>query len=138
MPSSELSVPVNRRFRAIYARPQTNSKIRKKIQTLGYETFERLIELRRADFLGSGREKEPVRTADKFTRIMDQMKDQKVPMQLSELNIRGSDIIKAYNIRGRMIGEVLDRLLSYCCMHPLKNTKENLLREAGNILRNLN
>ncbi len=114
------------------------NKIRKKIQTLGYETFERLIELRRADFLGSGREKEPVRTADKFTRIMDQMKDQKVPMQLSELNIRGSDIIKAYNIRGRMIGEVLDRLLSYCCMHPLKNTKENLLREAGDILRNLN
>ena len=114
------------------------NKIRKKIQTLGYETFERLIELRRADFLGSGREKEPVRTADKFTRVMDQMKDQKVPMQLPELNIRGSDIIKAYNIRGRMIGEALDRLLSYCCMHPLKNTKENLLREAGNILRNLN
>ena len=110
------------------------SKVRKKIQSLGYPVFEELIELRIADFIGSGTEQEPVETAVKFKTIMDRMKEENVPMSLKEMDIKGSDIINTYDVHGEAVGDTLEKLLKHCALRPQDNNRDSLIKEAGNIL----
>lgn len=111
------------------------SRIRMKIQSMGYENFSRLILLREADFLGSGYEQKPVETAEKFRTIMEKMQQEGAPMQIRDLNVTGNDLMQYYGIQGRQVGEVLQALLHECLLHPAQNKKQNLLRLAGRYIR---
>ena len=111
------------------------SKLRRKIQKMGYTQFARLIQLREADFLGCGYEQLPVETAEKFRALMTRMQQEKVPMNIAELAIDGSDLIQAYGLHGKAIGEVLQALLQECLIKPSQNTRERLLRMAGRYIR---
>lgn len=107
------------------------SKIRLKIQSMGYENFARLILLREVDFLGSGYEQKPVETAEKFRMIMEKMQKEGAPMQIRDLDITGNDLIQHYGIQGRQVGEILQALLHECLLHPTQNQRQHLLRIAG-------
>lgn len=111
------------------------SKIRRKIQSMGYENFERLILLREADFVGSGYEKRPIETAEKFRRIMQTMQREKAPMSVRELEITGADLMQRYGIEGRQLGEVLRALLDECLLRPSQNNRRQLLCMAARYIR---
>ena len=106
------------------------SRIRRKIQSMGYAAFDRLILLREADFLGSGKESRPVATAERFRAIRDAMQRGNAPMQVGDLDITGCDLMAAYDLRGAEIGRVLHALLDFCALHPAQNKKQHLLRLA--------
>lgn len=107
------------------------AKIRAKIQSMGYDNFERLILLREADFLGSGYEKKPIKTAEKFKTIMLKMKKEGTPMCIQELQITGKEIMQRYGIEGKKVGEVLNALFHECLLRPTQNTREKLLHIAA-------
>ncbi len=112
-------------------------KVRGKAQTLGYETFYRLAALKEADVLGSGWAQRPVWTAEKFRLIAAKMQAEHTPMKLTDLDIRGTDLMERLGVRGKMVGELLAALLRECAANPSLNEKEKLLRVAGGRLKNL-
>ncbi len=107
------------------------NKVRRKAQAMGYELFYKLADLREADFIGSGTEKLPVETAEKFRRIADKMKEEGTPMSVAELNIDGREIMERFGVSGPLVGEVLQALLDECVLSPRLNTEKKLREMAG-------
>ena len=76
------------------------------------------------------KEGEEVATAEKFKRILRQMKEEGAPFQLSDLDITGDDLIKSGIAFGKQIGQILERLLYIAAQKPKVNNKQRLLHEA--------
>ncbi|MBT3320124.1 MAG: CCA tRNA nucleotidyltransferase [Clostridia bacterium] len=114
------------------AKPKT---IRKHAIGLGRETFELLIALRRADFLGSGMGEAVVTSADNWQNELDVMINKKVPWSVADLNVTGSEIMEALGIApSRKIGDILMILFKECVRNPGKNTKEILIKRAKKLI----
>ncbi|MGI6665190.1 MAG: CCA tRNA nucleotidyltransferase [Christensenellaceae bacterium] len=111
------------------------SRIRIKAQEMGYNMFLRLAELREADVWGSGRYLGPVKTAEKFRRVVANMQAENVPMTLQALQINGKDLQETYAIEGPLIGQVLRALLRECAIHPAQNEKNKLLHHAKGYIK---
>lgn len=109
-----------------------DNTVRRQIVRMGEQSFLRLITIRTADFRGSGlmKEGEEVATAEKFKRILRQMKEEGAPFQLSDLDITGDDLIKSGIAFGKQIGQILERLLYIAAQKPKVNNKQRLLHEA--------
>ncbi len=117
------------------AKPLT---VRKKAAELGADMFRKLIALRRADFIGSGRPMETVESADRWQKILDEMLAEKAPFTENDLNITGSDIMQALNIpEGALIGLIKKRLLAVCIVRPSQNSRRFLLAHAKNIYKEI-
>ena len=50
---------------------------------------------------------------------------------LKELAVKGRDLLEAGVERGPMVGKILDHLFDLVLLHPEKNDRELLLKEAG-------
>jgi tRNA nucleotidyltransferase (CCA-adding enzyme) len=108
------------------AKPLT---IRRRAVMLGKELFPLLIELRRADFWGSGMQSGPVKSADSWQKEYDRMIDTGVPWSVRELNITGDDIMKLLNIPpSPAIGKMLETLWRECVARPEYNNAGKLGR----------
>jgi tRNA nucleotidyltransferase (CCA-adding enzyme) len=106
------------------AKPKT---IRRRAVKVGRELFPLLIELRRADFWGSGRCTGPVMSADSWQKEYDRMIESKVPWSVNELNITGSDVMRLLDIPpSPVVGNILDILLKECVACPHYNNAEKL------------
>lgn len=109
------------------AKPKT---IRKRAVRLGKDIFTLLIALRRADFIGSGKETE-VMSADNWQTELDHMNMTGVPWKVADLRITGSEIIDLLHMRpSPVIGKILDMLFWECVMSPAQNTPDHLKRRA--------
>ncbi len=110
------------------AKPKT---IRKHAVQLNQQTFELLIALRRADFMGSGMGEKVVVSADNWQTELNVMIEKKVPWSVADLKITGNDIINALGILpSKQIGAILKVLFKECVVHPGKNKKEILIKRA--------
>lgn len=110
------------------AKPKT---IRKHAVRLGKQTFELLIVLRRADFLGSGMGDGAVVSADNWQKELNVMIEKRVPWSIADLEVNGNDIINALGIMpSKQIGDILKVLFKECVAHPGKNKKEILIKRA--------
>ena len=117
------------------ARPST---VRKKVAEMGPELFRKLIALRRADFIGSGKPLAAVESADKWQCILDEMLAENTPFRESDLAITGSDIMSLLQIEeGTLVGQIKKRLLRLCVLKPSQNTRVLLLRHAQCVYREI-
>lgn len=118
------------------AKPGT---IRRRAVKVGRELFPLLIELRRADFHGSGLYDGPVASADSWQREFDSMMEEHVPWSVKELNITGSDVMRLLDIPpSPAVGKILDILWRECVARPEYNNAKKLhslaLAHAGDLL----
>lgn len=117
------------------AKPLT---IRKKAAELGEDMFRKLIALRRADFVGSGKTMPLVESADRWEKILGEMLAEKAPFTENDLNITGKDIMQALNIpEGALVGLIKKRLLAVCIARPSQNNRRYLLTHAKHIYREI-
>lgn len=116
-----------------------DNTVRRQIVKMGEEGFSRLIIIREADFRGSGKMKDDnkVATAQKFKRILSQMKKEGAPLKLSDLKITGNDLKDSGIAQGRQIGQILEKLLYIVAQKPKINDKQRLLHEASEIKKQL-
>lgn len=104
--------------------------IRRRILDLGQEQFQRLINLRVADFVGSGMGHD-IPSARNWQRVLDAMTDKDAPLRISDLAVNGSDLMRELDIpAGPQVGELLQKLLLYVAGKPSQNSYECLLRYA--------
>lgn len=112
-----------------------DSTIRKKAAQLGFDNMLLLASLRRADFLGSGKDCS-LETASRWEKIVSDMRKLKTPESVSELKITGKEIIEELNIdQGEKVGRILERLFQIALQKPKQNEREKLLAHARNIIK---
>lgn len=88
-----------------------------------------LANLREADVVGSGMSREPVDTAERWRRVLSEMRAAGTPFSENELDIAGEDIA-ALGFAGKQIGEIKRALWLHCAVHPEDNQKPKLIRLA--------
>ena len=110
------------------AKPKT---IRRRAIKLGKAAFMQLIALRRADFLGSGKETGPVISADNWQKEYDRMIEEGVPWTKRDLAITGDDIMTILGIApSQKVGKILDLLFDECVAHPKNNNPGTLKKRV--------
>lgn len=106
---------------------QTDSAIRRFIKNVGVNNIDEMLELRRADRLGSGARETSWRTEEFKARIIEV---QKQPFTVHDLKLTGHDIMKELNLKpGPKIGEIMDELFQAVVAKEVKNTKPALLKK---------
>jgi len=107
-------------------------KLRLRFAGMGKENAKKLVHLREADVHGSGVLSGPVKTAEKWKRILERMEKENVPWSAGELDCTGTDIMAWLNIGpSPRVGEVKQRLHEHCVRYPKDNNKETLKKLAG-------
>ncbi len=110
------------------AKPST---IRRRAVMLGRETFERLIEIRRADVIGSGWPVERVPSADNWQKELDRMVAEGVPWTVGELKVTGREISEWLGIApSPAVGRILKALHKECVTTPSRNNPKALKESA--------
>lgn len=107
------------------AKPQT---VRVALASMGRQGAQDLIDLRRADIIGSGRTTD-CPTADKWQQELDEMLAQNAPFSVNDLAVSGRDIMETLKIPpGPEIAKIQYSLLKYCLKSPAHNNRATLLR----------
>lgn len=118
----------------------SDKSIRRRLNKLGYDMFVNLIELKRADFKGSGigDVKEIDRIIDDLLAQLDSVVKSDPPITLRRLTINGDDVISIANAKpGKWVGNILSILMEEVLDDPLKNNKEYLLDRATELSKRL-
>jgi len=104
---------------------QSDSSLRRFIRKVGIENVEDMLELRRADRIGSGARETSWRTEEFKKRLIEV---QKQPFSVRDLKITGNDVMRELGISpGPKVGEVLGRLFDEVEAKNLPNEQEALL-----------
>lgn len=107
------------------AKPAT---IRRRAVKLGRESFQQLIAIRRADFIGSGRIDGSIKSADRWQAELDRMIAEKVPWSVAELAVSGEDVMRELGLApSPAVGQVLEALHKECIASPALNRRDTLL-----------
>lgn len=110
---------------------QTDSAVRRFITNIGLENVEDMLELRRADRLGSGSKETSWRLEDFKKRIIEV---QKQPFSIKDLKISGKDVIEILNIpSGPKVGEVLEKIFNEVVEKEIENEREILIDRISQI-----
>ncbi len=116
-----------------YQPQQTDAAIRRLIKRVGLEYIDDLLAVREADRLGSGARKTSWRLEELKERIIEQLNQ---PLAVTDLAIDGHDLMTEFDLKpSPKIGQILDQLLAEVLESPDLNTKENLLEQAKEILK---
>lgn len=110
----------------------TEAGVRRLLQRVGREHFDDLIKLRVAERKGSGVPKaRPYRL--RHLQFMAE-KVARQPISTSQLVISGNDLIQELKMKpGPIFGGILNALLAEVIEDPSKNTREYLLKRAGEL-----
>jgi len=110
---------------------QTDSALRRLIKKIGPENIEDMLELRRADRIGSGARETSWRTEEFKKRLIEV---QKQPFTVRDLKITGYDVMQELGLKpGPKIGEILNELFSKVENRQIPNEKEALLLELKSL-----
>jgi tRNA nucleotidyltransferase (CCA-adding enzyme) len=114
-----------------YYRPEwSDATVRRMLARIGAEELPALWALRRADLLARGRyvEEGLANQAEAETRFAWEV-ERASALKITDLAIGGEDVMRELNVPpGRLIGQVLQRLLDRVLDDPELNTREGLLR----------
>ena len=58
-------------------------------------------------------------------------------MSPGDLAISGLDLQQELGLKGRRIGQILEKLVEFCADKPEKNTRQQLLRQARGLAKSL-
>ena len=105
---------------------QTDKAIRRFIRNVGKENLTDMLELRRADRIGSGARE----TSWRFERFKKKLVEvQKQPFSVTDLKVDGNDVIKILGIRpGPMVGKILNQLFEEVVENKGRNKHNYLLK----------
>ena len=112
--------------------------IRKRLNKVGYDMLINLVELKRADFKGSGTENDAEidQFIDSLLAKVNQVAESNPPTSLRHLAVNGDDIIAAIGVKpGKWIGTVLSIMMDEVLDDPSKNTRDYLLQRAVEIYK---
>lgn len=120
------------RWHMFHYQPQlTDAAIRRFIRRVGVENIDDIMALREGDRVGSGSKRTSWRLEEMKQRIHDQLHQ---PMKVTDLVIKGEDVMKALEIPpSRQVGETLQLLFEEVFEDPEKNTREYLLRRLSEL-----
>ena len=108
--------------------PTDKKVIRRWISKLGFDLFEDLIRLQRADCLATGTAgEEELAHFSEITRLAREIQAEDACLSLKDLALNGHDLM-ALGYRGKAIGEALNRLLNLVLDEEVPNEKEALLQ----------
>ena len=103
----------------------SENKVRKFIvKNLKY--FDELMLLKQADFSACRDDLSPAPSVVKMTAILKKMKEEGVPLDLKQLNVRGDELIEA-GCPKELTGKALENLLLACAVGQVANEKEKLV-----------
>ena len=100
---------------------------------MGLRHFPAYLELRKADMHGQS-DYEMEKKVEGYQRIQEmyeRLLEEKPALTVRELAVNGGDLKKAGIPAGPEMGRMLEHLLQYVLEDPERNTKEELLAEAG-------
>ncbi len=104
---------------------QTDKALRRFIKKVGIENIPDMLELRRADRMGSGSTETSWRTEDFKARLLEV---QKQPFSVHDLKVDGNDVMQELDIKpGPEIGEILNKLFAKVEDKNIPNEKPELL-----------
>lgn len=104
-----------------------DAALRRLLRKLGPDQTLDLLELKRADIIASGNEKDSLALSDVQQRVQ-QILQEKQPLGISDLAISGHDVMAELGLKpGPMVGKALAFLLDQVLEDPSRNTKETLL-----------
>lgn len=108
---------------------QTDAAIRRLVKRLGRDNIDDFMDVRVADRMGSGVQKEkPFKLIELERRIRDVQKD---PMDTTMLKIDGNDVMELTGLTpGREVGEIMKKLLDDVLEDPSLNTEEYLKKRT--------
>lgn len=111
----------------------TKKAVRRAIVKVGEDLFERLLEVKHADFLSQSMYKREEKEAGlrQITEIYHQILEEKECICLKDLAVNGSDLIAVGMKPGRQIGDTLKQLFDLVLEDPSCNTKEFLLSQIS-------
>ena len=112
--------------------PLSDKAIRHLMVGVGNENMEMLMSLRSADIFAQSdyqREEKMSGLVDFWEQVM-RIRKGKNPLSISELSIRGADLVEMGIPEGPEIGRILNRLLEEVLEAPGKNTRDYLLQSA--------
>lgn len=113
-----------------YERRWTGAAVRRFIRRAGRELVDELLNLRRADNIGSGLPPGAGHVDELESRVAAEI-EAGSPLSLRELAVDGDDLVKNLGLKpGPIVGELLERLLGSVIADPSRNTRERLLAEA--------
>ena len=121
------------RYHMFYYQPEhSDASIRRFIKRVGFENIDDILDLREADRLGSGAKKTSWRLEEMKERVIEQLNQ---PTDLTDLAIDGNDLIKEFNLKpGPILGKILNQLLELILENPEKNNREDLIKEAKELI----
>lgn len=110
--------------------------IKKLLNIIGVEQFERLLEIKRADAKAHNPiyVKERIENIDNIEQIFNEIVINDECFSLKKLDINGSDLISIGYKPGKELGIILQELLDCVIEEEIYNNKEDLLRLAKNWL----
>lgn len=104
---------------------QTDSALRRFIVNVGLENIDDMLELRRADRVGSGARETSWRTED-FKKRLQQVQEK--PFTVHDLTVNGSDVMQILNLKpSREVGEILSSIYNEVVENNLPNNRDLLL-----------
>lgn len=111
----------------------TKKAVRRAIVKVGEDLFERLLEVKHADFLSQSmyKREEKEEGLRQITEIYHQILEEKECICLKDLAVNGSDLIALGMKPGRQIGDTLKQLFDLVLEDPSCNTKEFLLSQIS-------
>lgn len=112
------------------------SKIRKFI-IRNQDIYERLLMLKQADYSACRDDMNEAPCVTKWREIYTKMKDEHVPFNLKQLNVKGDELIAA-GIKPKDAGTVLSKLMEDCALDGELNKKKKLLKRAVKMYSNGN
>jgi tRNA nucleotidyltransferase (CCA-adding enzyme) len=109
--------------------------VRKAINKIGKDYFPQVLEIKRADTLAQSdyHRKEKLDILDQLEELYNEILSQNQCVSLKELEITGSDLIKIGVPTGKLIGEILNKLLDEVIENPEDNKHEILMEKARDL-----
>ena len=119
-------------------RPELRKKpIRRLIAKTGTQIFPALFTVNRADILAQSMYKrdEKLERVDQFEEIYNEIISQNECIKISDLAIRGADLIEAGVDKGPVIGVILNKLFDLVVDDPSLNNSQTLMQLAMDIVK---
>lgn len=111
--------------------------LKRRFAEWGEDRVRELAAIRDADFRGSVGERIPVKSADRWRRVLNEMQAKNTPFSETELACTGRDIMEWLGIPpSPKIGEIKRALLMHCAVRPQDNTRDKLKRIVRDIAGN--
>ena len=108
--------------------------LRRLIRKVGPELIYDLLDLRRADVHAQGKGGSVEDVAELEARITAEI-EKKSPFGLKDLAINGGDLMREFGLPpGPQLGKILHALLEIVLDEPERNTRDELMSEAGKLL----